>query len=184
MNTTITAEKDLTAEGAEEIRAIQNAAFTNQPLFVHQRWYGIELADDDLWFGVRREGRLVASVRVLHRRILTPRGELTVGGIGNVCSHPAARGTGAAKACMRAVGDYLTGGGQVDFGMLFGGHAVHDFYASLGWEDIDNELASLNADGERRVHPASGQGHTMIYPGRKPLSEWPTGQIDLNGHAW
>ena len=52
--------------------------------------------------GVRCCVAWVGSVRLIVSGLRTAAGELLVGGMANVCSHPDHRGEGAAKACMRA----------------------------------------------------------------------------------
>ena len=117
-----TLEKDLTPEGDREILDLQHAAFTKTAEFAHQRWWHSPAQDDDLWFGVRDDaGKLISSIRVVHRLARTTDGERLLAGIGNVCSHPEARGSGAASMCMTAVSEYIADEGGADFGLLFCG---------------------------------------------------------------
>ena len=182
MDTTCTIERDLTAEHAEEIRCLQQAAFPGTTEFLTQRWWHTPVADDEWWLGARVDGELIGSARLLFRTIVTTGGERVIGGIGNVCSHPDRRGQGAAAACMRAAAEEI--GREADFGVLFCGEAVRGFYERLGWQVVDNELYPRPAGaGGERVR-STGHGCAMISPGRQTLDEWPAGEIDLNGPDW
>jgi GNAT superfamily N-acetyltransferase len=175
----------LPAELARQILRLQHSAFPATADFAAQRWWHTPPEDEDLWFTLPDgEGGLAASARVILRGVGTAAGRLRVAGIGNVCSRPDLRGRGFAKGCMQAVRDWLARGGQADFGLLFTGPKVREFYAKLGWREVGNELACVDAAGRRlRTDPAS-RGVVMICPGRRPLGDWPAGIIDLNGPDW
>jgi len=85
---------------------------------------------------------------------------------------------------MKAAQEYITSGGQVDFGLLFCGQAVRDYYKWLGWKVIDNQLVCTDADGNRRDTHAGEDDFAMIYPGRRPIEDWPAGRIELDGPDW
>ena len=182
MDVTITREQDLTPQQDREILDLQHAAFVNTAEFAHQRWWHSP-PTDDLWVGARRDGHLVGSVRLVPRRIRVGDVELDVMGFGNVCSHPDARGTGAASACMTAGAECIRDAG-VDFGLLFCGERVHGFYRRLGWRDVDNEVVYHVPDETGALVPGSGHACTMIHPAGKPAEEWPAGTVDLNGSDW
>ena len=183
MEVTRTAERDLTAQQAEDIRRLQQAAFPNTVEFPTQRWWHTPLAGGEQWLGARREGELIGSVRLLFCTITTAAGdELFVGGIGNVCSHPSARGVGAAKACMLAAQRVIAA--EADFGLLFTGRTVRAFYEGLGWHVIDNELVLRHPDGRDAPGHDGPDEFNLIYPGRLALADWPAGSIDLNGPDW
>lgn len=178
------AEKDLTPQEALEILALQHAAFPGTAEFVTQRWYHTPLSPDELWFFMRQGGRMAASVRVVHRTISIGAASFRVAGIANVGSHPDVRGSGVGKAVMRAVGEYIARAAALDFGLLFTGETIYGFYRKLGWKTITNQHASLNEKGERILSDPQSKGVTMIYPGRRPLEQWPNGLVDLNGRDW
>jgi len=92
------AEKDLTPQVAAQLVALQHAAFPGTPEFVTQRWYHTPLAADELWFFGRKDGRMVCSVRVVHRTISIGAANFRIAGIANVGSHPDVRGSGAGTA--------------------------------------------------------------------------------------
>jgi len=177
-------EGELTPHLIEAILALQQAAFPRTPEFKHQRWYETPLMIDDQWFLAEEIGRLIASVRLIHRTISTLQGPLAIGGVANTCSHPKAQGTGAAKACMRAAQSYLTASPSIDYGMLFCNDIVRGFYEKLGWHGITNPVNLTGPDSlPKRMTPTEAT-ITMIHPGRKAVSQWPSGDIDLNGPEW
>ena len=185
MEITCTAEKNLTAEFAEEILHLQQTAFPRTEAFKTRRWWQVPVGDDDLWFTARDDdGRLIGNVLVSHRRMGTSAGDLEIAGIGNVCSHPDARGKGAARACMEAVDEYIANGGRVDFGLLLTGPSIERFYTKLGWRNVDNLVIMTDAEGNRSVFDPERNGHRMVYPGRRTMNDWPEGDIDLNGLLW
>ena len=184
MDVTVVAERDVMPERQREILLLQHAAFPGTGEFAYQRWYRTPLSDDDLWFLARRGGQFIGSVRLLHRRITTVRGDLAIGGVANVCSHPSARGSGAARACMLGAQQYIAGGTRTDFGMLFTGPKVREFYAKLGWRGVKNPLVYADESGNAvRVSPEA-ERCVMIFASSRPLEQWPEGEININGPAW
>jgi aminoglycoside 2'-N-acetyltransferase I len=164
---------------------LQHLAYPGTVEFACRRWCHSPLAGDDLWFLYRRDGQLAGSCRLLHRRAKAGDDELVLGGIGNVCSHPDARGIGAAKACMLAAAEYMLQSGKVDFGMLFCRERVVGFYRKVGWREIENDIVSASRPRvPQTASPRGGGGYVMIHPGRKSLEQWPAGAIDLNGEDW
>jgi len=186
MGTTIdvrcVAERDIDEPLSRQIIALQRVAFPNEEQFKGKRWaFTVPLAEDR-WFQAWEGDELAGSVWLHHRTILTADGPRKVGGIANVCSSPAHRGAGAAKACMRAAGDYMAGNDGIDFGLLFCGHVVVKFYASLGWHVTDNRYLAHQPDGTiKPIHDGCFVMNLDVHEGRTP---WPTGEIDLNGAEW
>ncbi|WP_432971747.1 hypothetical protein [Dactylosporangium sp. CA-233914] len=70
----------------------------------------------------------------------------------------------------------------VDFGFLQCREAVTGFYASTGWTRVPNPTRFLSVRDARTVN--EGEFPTFVRPGRRPLSEWPDGLIDLRGLPW
>ncbi|MHC4984634.1 MAG: GNAT family N-acetyltransferase [Planctomycetota bacterium] len=182
MDISCTLEPDLTAEQKQEIRELQYAAFPSTDEFATQRWYHSPPTDEDTWFAARIDGELIGSVRLLFREISTDAGDLVVGGIGNVCSHPAHRGSGAAKACLMAAAGAIQR--DADFGLLSCGEPVRPFYESLGWQAIKNQLRYRPGTAHAPLVIGVPSDYAMILPGRKSLDDWPAGEIDLNGPDW
>ncbi|MDY7009206.1 MAG: GNAT family N-acetyltransferase [Planctomycetota bacterium] len=183
MKVEITKEQDISPRQDREILELQHLAFPESADFAHQRWYHTP-PEDDLWFGVRRDGRLVAGARLLPRIIDAGEKELLIGGVANVCSHPDVRGSGAGKAVMQAVRERFQTEARFDFGLLFCHRDKYGFYARFGWQKIENETIIENPDGTFRRWDHNGVGYIMICPVRMPLEQWPTGKIDLNGPMW
>ena len=175
-------EPDLTAEQKQEIRELQYAAFPSTEGFATQRWYHSPPCDDDKWFAARADGELIGSVRLLFREVSTDAGDFVVGGIGNVCSHPGHRGSGAAKACLMAAAGAIQRG--ADFGLLSCGEPVRPFYESLGWQKVDNLLHYRPGTAHAPLVTGAPSDHVMILAGRRSVDDWPDGEIDLNGPDW
>jgi len=182
VHVTCVTEKDLRDEQAREILELQCAAFPHTKEFGAQRWWHTPATDDDLYFTAYTDGSCIASIRVLSRRIGTPNGEIAVAGVGNVCSHPDARRTGAASACMKEVLRHIAL--AADFGLLFCGENLIGFYSRFGWREVDNDLWYVDQQGARRRADPNSRGYTMILPGRRGVEDWPEGPIDLNGPDW
>ena len=179
-----TREADLSADLGREILLLQQAAFPHTEDFRRQRWHHTPPAGEDLWFTARSPRGLLAGVRVVHRRIGTAAGPRDVAGVANVCSHPQARGLGAAKACLLAAQEHIAR--DCDFGMLFCRQPVREYYEALGWRVADNAVpqAGVLPASERRDTDGRGKRHVMVFPGQRPLDAWPPGAIDLNGPDW
>ncbi len=183
MDVTRTSERDLSDAQKEDLRRLQQAAFPATEEFATQRWWHTPPAGDEQWLAARRDGELIGSVRLLFRTITTaPGDDLLVGGIGNVCSHPHARGLRAAKTCMLAAERVIAA--EADFGLLFTGRAVRTFYEGLGWHVVDNELIHRHGDGRDAPGHGGPDDFNLIYPGRCRLADWPAGTIELNGPDW
>ena len=161
--------------------ALQHLAFPATVEFATQRWWHAPLEGDEVWVGARRNGRLIGSALLVFRTVTAGCGDLPVGGVGNVCSHPDSRGQGAAKACMRAAQEIIAS--AADFGMLMAGGKVRAFYEDLGWRVIDSEVVYRKVDGSEAVFHGP-EPFILIYPGRRQLADWPEGPINLNGPDW
>ena len=182
MNITCIAEGNLTEAQAREIQQLQQAAFPDADEFASQRWWHAPLAGNELWLGAREGDKLIGSVLLAFRTVTTPEGDAFVGAIGNVCSHPDHRGVGAASACMRAAGYAIRR--ECDFGVLFCGPPVIEFYRKLGWRQIGNPMRyQLTGDSESQL-ANERHGYAMAIGGKRTVDDWPRGEIDLNGPDW
>lgn len=183
MDVTCTTERDLTDAQKEDILRLQREAFPTASEFTTQRWWHTPCGEGEKWLAARNDdGKLIGSVRLLFRTIVTAAGELTVGGIGNVCSHPDCRGQGAASACMRAAAQVIER--EADFGFLFCGNGVLRFYEHLGWQVVDNDFRYQLHDDAAASKVDTPHGYAMVHPGRRSMNDWPKGEIDLNGPDW
>ena len=80
-----------------------------------------------------RDGRVVTSVAIYSTTVRTPRGDLRVGGINAMVTHPEFRRLGLGRAVMEDAAQKMRQDGhQVGF---IGGTYVHDWYRHLGWEN-------------------------------------------------
>ena len=182
MDITCTIERDLTEAQRLEIQQLQQAAFPATDEFATQRWWHAPLEGNELWLGAVEEGKLVGSVLLAFRTVTSREGDLFVGAIGNVCSHPDHRGSGAARACMAAAAEAIER--ECDFGVLFCGPPVREFYTKLGWTQIGN-LMRYQLMGESESQLANERhGYAMAIGGKRPIDDWPRGEINLNGPDW
>ena len=182
MDISVTLELELTAEQKQEIRELQHVAFPSADEFATQRWYHTPPCDDEKWFGARADGELIGSVRLVFRDVSTEAGDLRVGGIANVCSHPSHRGRGAAKACLMAAAGAIQR--DADFGLLFCGEPARLFYEGLGWQTVDNLFHYRPGTAHAPLVTQVPSDYAMIRPGRRSVDAWPGGEIDLNGPDW
>ena len=182
MPTECVAEPDVTPELDKEVMKIQQAAFPNTASFAEHRWWHSPPADDDLWFLVRDGEKLVGSVRLVHRKITTPVGDLLVAGIGNVCSDPDNPGSGGGWRGMFAAQRYIKNSDKIDFGLLFCSDSLVEYYSALRWKIVENKFIAAGADADSP--PVELGGNKMIYRARRPVEDWPEGEINLNGRNW
>lgn len=77
-----------------------------------------------------QEGRLVSCVQIFPRRVRIRGGEVPMGGIGSVFTHPAHRGRGHATALLQQTARIMIERGM-EVSLLFG---VRPMYPALGWK--------------------------------------------------
>ncbi len=176
------AERDMDESLKRQVAALQRVAFPNETHFKTKRWVHTLPLPEDPWFHAWEGNDLVGNVWLHHRTVQTIDGPRNVGGIANVCSSPAHRGTGAAKGCMRAAAAYMENSDHIDFGLLFCGETVRHFYASLGWQVAGNRCLARQPDGT--VKPVHDGCVAMYYDASAGRLPWPGGDIDLNGPDW
>ena len=85
---------------------------------------------------VARNGEPVASVGIYPTRVRTPRGEIAVGGIGAVATHPNHRRLGLSTLCLEDAHATMRAAG-LHVGLL--GTGIPDFYRKLGWENAGRQ---------------------------------------------
>jgi GNAT superfamily N-acetyltransferase len=88
---------------------------------------------------VRDGGELVSFAGVYLRDATHDGRAVRVGGVGNVKTHPTARGRGFAAAAVRRAADIFAGRG-VAFGLLVYRPELAGFYARLGWRAFAGRL--------------------------------------------
>lgn len=124
-----------------------------------------------------RDGALVSYVGVVVRDALHDGRQRTVGGIGSVKTHPAARGRGhAARAIARAVAFLHQRG--VAFAVLVCQPALIPYYEHLGWRPFTGRLLvrQHGALEEFSFNRVMTRSVTAVAP--------ETGTLDLLGPPW
>ena len=127
-------------------------------------------------FCLREDGKILSQSRIFPRTIATPRGPLTVMGLGAVCTAHAARGRGLGAILMRETFKLVD---SEDFVCSLFQTCVPSFYDRLGARVIINRIVnSLGADpGARPFWDPT----IMVYP---KTYDWPEGTIDLLGPGY
>lgn len=163
-------DKDVNEELNEKLIQILSVCFPDQPLFKKQRYYK-EMPQYRWYFEF--EGEIVAHVALHDKKIGTEIGLVPVGGIAEVCVHPAHRGKGLAKQLLEKANEYSVNLGH-KFSMLYG---EKNIYSSSGYKTIHNKIKFLDhVTKEWKIEDAKD---AMV----KEFSdlEWPKGLIDING---
>jgi hypothetical protein len=126
---------------------------------------------------VRRQDMLVSYVGIYLREATCDGQPARVGGIGNVKTHPQARGYGfASLGILRAV--TFLDESAADFGLLVCGPALIEYYQRLGWREFTGRLFV-------RQHGAISEftfNRVMTLEIRSPAPVAAT--IDLCGPPW
>ncbi|WP_345144338.1 GNAT family N-acetyltransferase [Dactylosporangium darangshiense] len=129
------------------------------------------------------DGTPLAHLGIERRLAGTESGEVLIAGVGDVAVAPSHHGTGLGAELMRALDAHLRGGPfAADFGFLQCREAVAGFYARTGWTAVANPTRHLAVSDARTVR--EGHWPTFVRPGRRPLTDWPPGLIDLRGLPW
>jgi GNAT superfamily N-acetyltransferase len=124
------------------------------------------------WFIRGADGGLIAHTAA-HDKTVGVAGEcLRIGGIAEVCVHPAHRGCGLVRRILATAHDWLRGR-DYPFAMLFGDPRV---YASSGYAAVENVVCDEpDPAGTSGRHPVKA----MVRPlGARP---WPTAEVYLPG---
>lgn len=93
---------------------------------------------------MRVGGQIVATVRVFRREIrISPDATLSMGGIGEVCTHPLARKRGYSRRLMASALEHMESN-EVVLSALHGGAAVAAFYRTCGYATVPVEYVSVD----------------------------------------
>ena len=127
---------------------------------------------------VHAGNRVIAHAEISPRTIGTSVGDLTIGALAGVCTHPSVRGKGLGRQIVRAAFTLIDDG---TFPLaLFQNYAdKRTFYESLGARAIDNPIVN-SLDENPRQNPFWAD-LAMVYPADKA---WPCGEIDLRGPGY
>ena len=80
-------------------------------------------------------GEILATCRVFHRKIYVGGQSMLMGGIGEVCTRPEARGLGLAKRLLNDAIKYMVSQGMV-LSALHAADWVAPLYRKLGWSSV------------------------------------------------
>jgi predicted acetyltransferase len=122
------------------------------------------------------DGSIVSQIGILKREVDVGGQKLSVGGVGGVATHPDHRRRGYAGQLLRA-SEQLLRELDLQFGVLVCGEERMPYYASFGWQKIDNKTIFQNQGKDREL-----DGIMMILPLKD--QPWPGGLLNLNGKPW
>jgi predicted acetyltransferase len=122
------------------------------------------------------DGFIVTQIGILKREVDVGGQKLSVGGVGGVATHPDHRRRGYAGQLLRA-SEQLMRELDLPFGVLVCGEERMPYYASFGWQKIDNKTIFQNQGKDREL-----DGIMMILPLKDQA--WPGGVLNLNGKPW
>jgi nodulation protein A len=150
-----------------------------------------EFAGSRSWAWARKEARLwladgsgtpVAHLAVERRLVAVDDADVLVAGVGEVAVSPDLQGRGLGARLISQLRTRLRTEFAADFGFLLCGERVAGFYRRAGFTRVANPVRYLDPRDERTVR--EDHSPTMVMPGRRPLTEWPDGMVDLRGLPW
>ena len=133
-----------------------------------------------IFSAVGRHGdQVVGQVGIVQRQINCGGAPVHIGGIQSLAVAPDWRGSGASERLMTTAMDEARRRG-IGFGLLFCLPGLADFYARLGWRQIDRAVTMRGA-GDKPV-PLTAKNIAMYLP--LGGDAFPAGPIDLAGRDW
>ena len=129
-------------------------------------------------FLMRADGRAIAHAEFAPRTIGTSVGEMTIGALASVCTHPSVRGKRLGVQLVRAAFK-LVDDGTYPFALFQNYFDKQSFYEKLGACAIDNRI--VNSRAVDRAKNPFWADVAMVYSAEKP---WPRGEIDLRGPGY
>jgi predicted acetyltransferase len=166
-------EPDVSDEMDAGIRELLSTCFTKtqDTIFRTQRFWQERPARH---YVVREaNGRLIAHANYHDKRLGCEPGEVRIGGVGDVCVHPDARGQGLVRAMLMTLHQELVEQG-IPFGMLFGDAKV---YHSSGYRPIENPLHYRELGSTNWTTKVSVEAMIRVLG----TASWPQGTLDLRG---
>ncbi|MEM9352755.1 MAG: GNAT family N-acetyltransferase [Planctomycetota bacterium] len=121
---------------------------------------------------------VIAHAAMVPRTIGTSVGDMTVGGLAQVCSAPETRGSGLGAEVVRAA-FAMVDHGNFRVSLFQTSHAVRAFYEKLGACLVENTI--VNSLGDPPSANPFWDDIAMRYPA---AAEWPGGEIDLRGPGY
>ena len=120
------------------------------------------------------EGQPVTHVGIVAHRVKVGSTKKLVGGIGAVVTVPKHQKRGLAKECLKWAHGYMKSNLRVEFGFLFCPERLLDFYESVGWKRVKENVLVDQPRG-KVIAPICA----MVFE----FSEaWPSGPIDLDSY--
>jgi predicted N-acetyltransferase YhbS len=176
-------ETELTEADHVALSALLHAAFSDHgDEFATKSWpTGYARKEARLWLA-DETGRPVAHLSVERRLVGVDGADVLVAGVGEVAVAPDLHGTGVGAMLMRELDPRLRAEFAADFGFVQCGENVVGFYRRSGWTQVANPVRHLDTKDLRTVR--DGVWPTLVRPGRRPVSEWPDGLVDLRGLPW
>jgi hypothetical protein len=124
------------------------------------------------------QGELVSYIGVYLRDGLCDGRQIRIGGVGNVKTHPAARGRGLASLGIRRAVEFFGQQPNVAFALLVCEPRLLGFYSRLGWREFEGRLLVQ----QRQAATEFTFNRAMTHP---VCEECPMlGTIDLCGPPW
>ncbi len=128
---------------------------------------------------VRDGQRVVGHAVVFPRTIGTTAGDMTIAGLGSVCTASDFRGHGIGEALVKEAFRPVDEG-LLPFALFQTSNQVSKFYLRMGCAFVENPIVDSTAN-EPTANPFKDH-HVMRYPANR--EPWPEGQIDLRGPGY
>jgi aminoglycoside 2'-N-acetyltransferase I len=126
---------------------------------------------------VEEDGRLVGHVGLLADVVRVGDETVAVQGVGGVVTRPEAQGRGYARLALRRAVELMRAEPGAEFGMLYCRDELVPFYASLGWQLVEDESEFWQPAG-RVVSPF----RVMVL--QLGTRAWPKGRVIVEGLPW
>jgi hypothetical protein len=178
MPATIDRMADLSPADHEQIRLLSLAVYPPEQF---KDWPGrhLEWSSPEVCVRLRREDHSLASFVGVYLREANYDGRrVRIGGIGNVKTHPEARGRGFAADGIRRAIEFFKDQSQVAFALLFCEPRLLDYYGRLGWHEFTGRL--LVRQNAAPLEFTFCRVMTHAIDDQPPV----TGAIDLCGPPW
>jgi nodulation protein A len=176
-------ETALTEDDHTALAALLRSAFTGDAeQYATKSWpTGWARKEARLWLA-DEAGRPVAHLSVERRLVAVDGVEVLVAGIGEVAVAADRHGQGLGAELMRALEPRLRGEFAAEFGFVQCAEDVVGFYRRSGWTPVGNVVRHLDVGDQRTVRDSTTP--TLVRAGRRPVTDWPEGLVDLRGLPW
>lgn len=175
-------EHDALAPWLAGLRQVFDAEY----LVEHGTWdpdqpYGYAPADLHVVASV--DGQVVAHVGLQRRSVGVGDVDVAVAGVGGVLVAPPVRGAGLGRMVLKETARAARDVAAADFAYLGCREEVVPFYRSCGWRRTRVRERSLSrVDGAPVVQEPGPP--VLLHAARRPVADWPAGDVDLRGRPW